>query len=118
MTPIQFSAQIERITSRKDRTLSITVGTQEMIPEESARIFELQGLQVWIALAETALTNEDLDIPEVLSEFDTDKSPSKRLRSVLYVFWKQNEHRLGKTWETFYRGKMEEIIDLIKEKLA
>ena len=114
--PIQMSVQIERITSNKDRTLSIKLETQEIPHEETAKLFALQGLQLWAAFAETPLTKGDLNIPEAMMEFKNDKTPSERLRAVLFVYWKQKlEQNID--WDIYYKNKMEQIISYIKDKL-
>ena len=46
------------------------------------------------------------------------KSPSTRLRAVLYVLWEQEFKATFKTFETFYASKMEEMIEHFKEKLT
>lgn len=46
MKTVQCSAQIDKISSRKDRTLSVLLNTQEMSPEETAQLFDFQGLQI------------------------------------------------------------------------
>ena len=52
MKTVQCSAQIDKISSRKDRTLSVLLNTQEMSPEETAQLFDFQGLQIWVAFAD------------------------------------------------------------------
>lgn len=118
MKTVQCSAQIDKISSRKDRTLSVLLNTQEMHPEETAQLFDFQGLQIWVAFAETALTYDNIDIPDALTMVDETKSPSERLRSVLYVYWKQNEEKLRKSFDVFYRETLDKYIDNIKEKLT
>lgn len=64
----------------------------------------------------TQLTSNGTEVKfERKAEFET-KTPSQRLRGVLYVLWEQT----GKSgdFETFYRQKMEGLINLIKNKLS
>jgi hypothetical protein len=102
---IQFSAQIDDVKANKDRTLRIKVDTQELTAEETAHIFALFEKQIWIAMAETELTKDDLNIPEVVDEFDK-KSPSQRLRDRMFVYWK--EKHPSNDFESFYRQKLDE----------
>lgn len=118
MKTVQCSAQIDKISSRKDRTLSVLLNTQEMSPEETAQLFDFQGLQIWVAFAETAMTHNDIEVPDALISHDETKSPSERLRSVIYVYWKQNENRINKPFDTYYREIMEKYIDSVKAKLT
>ena len=87
MALIQFSGIIDGVTAKKDRTLSIKIGTQELPPEETAKIFEHQGQQLFIGMAETELTREQLNVPEVSKEIDP-KSPSQRLRDRMAAYYK------------------------------
>lgn len=118
MKTVQCSAQIDKISSRKDRTLSVVLNTQEMSPEETAQLFDFQGLQIWVAFAETAMTYNDITVPDVMITNDDTKSPSERLRAVMYIYYKQNEKKLNKPFDTFYRETMEKYIELIKERLT
>lgn len=44
-----------------------------------------------------------------------EKSPSQRLRAVLYIYWEQ--YMPTKDFEEYYKRKMENIINLVKSKL-
>lgn len=118
MKTVQCSAQIDKISSRKDRTLSVLLNTQEMSPEETAQLFDFQGLQIWVAFAETAMTYNDITVPDVMISHDDTKSPSERLRAVMYIYYKQNESKINKPFDTYYREIMEKYIDSIKSKLT
>lgn len=54
------------------------------------------------------------EIPEEQAD-DGEKRPSRRLRAVLFVRWKQ----LGSQgeFETYYRAQVEKMIEIIKSKL-
>lgn len=117
MKTVQCSAQIDKISSRKDRTLSVVLNTQEMSPEETAQLFDFQGLQIWVAFAETAMTYNDITVPDVMISHDDTKSPSERLRAVMYIYYKQNEKKINKPFDTYYREIMEKYIESIKFKL-
>jgi hypothetical protein len=102
----QCSAQIDKITAKNDRTLSITIGTQEMSPSDSAYLFSLLEKQIWVAFAETQLTKEDLNIPEIQVEKGR-KTPSQRLRDRMFVYWKEMKKE-GK-FDDWYEDVLEEI---------
>jgi len=112
---IQFPAIVDGVTKKKDGTLKLILGTPELSPNETAHIFELGNQQIWAAFDETALTVDDLDIPEITPEFESDKTPSQRLRNVLYVYWEQ-QGKVG-DFNDFYRKKIESFIEHIKTKL-
>jgi len=103
---VQCSAQIDKITAKNDRTLSITIGTQEMSPDNASILFGLFEKQIWIAFAETSVTKEDLKIPEVVVEKGR-KTPSQRLRDRMFVYWKEMK-KDGK-FDDWYEDALEEI---------
>lgn len=113
---IQFSAIVDGVTVKKDSTISLKLGLQELPPEDTAQIFHYGNKQIWVALAETSLTEADINIPEALTDIKGDKTKSQRQRDLLWVFW--NKKQKGKIeWNTFYNQQMDKISDYIKEKL-
>lgn len=112
----QFQAQIDNITAKKDNTLSIRLGTQELNSNDTANLFEFRNKQIWVAFSEIGLKKEDLIIPENL-EFPNEKSLSERLRNVIYVYWKQNRIKEYPDFEAYRKIQMEKIINTFKDKL-
>ena len=76
----------------------------------------LRGKQFWAAFKETEVKQDELNIPEIVPEFKGDKTPSARLRSILFVYWTQKQP--VPVFDDFYKGKMNEICEYIKEKLS
>ena len=113
---IQFQAILDGVSKKKDSTLSLRIGTQELPAEDTAKIFELGNREVWVCMADVPVKEDDLEIPEVLSEFKRDKSPSQRLRDVLWVFWDKSKKDYV-DWDTYYRNTIEKIVENIKDKL-
>lgn len=112
---ILLNTIIDKITTLKDQSLKITLESQELQPEEMAALFELRNKYVYTALDEAPINPDDLDIKEPMKEFKTDKTPSQRLRAVLYRYWEQNKPT--EDFDSYYKRKMEEIINYIKDKL-
>lgn len=104
------------IKTMADKGVRIFVDTRELSNEDKAKLFDLQGERIWVAFAKTTLKVDDLDIKEVEKEFLTDKTPSQRLRSVLYVYWQDCTNQ-QEPFETFYKTQMEKFIDIVKNKL-
>lgn len=100
---------------RKDKSCSIKFDTRQLDPEEAMVILSLSQSEGWMCFA----PNEgEIEIPEENAETD-EKSPSERLRNVLYV-WYSQEVESGKyvgLFENFRREKMEKIIEGVKSKL-
>ena len=112
---IQFSAQIDGVTAKKDKTLSIKLGTQELAPDEMAKIFEHQGHQIWVAMAESLVKDEDLNIPEVVSDLDK-KTPSQRLRDRMAVYYKETNSTF-EGFDDWYKKALEKIGQNYLDKL-
>ncbi len=113
-----FEAQIEGISTRKDRTVVIRIGSQELPTAVKSNIFDLEQRHLKVYLSDENI------LPSILSEIDKTeireedggKSPSQRLRGVMYRLW-QMKGEPG-TAENHYRDQMEIIINHYKEKLS
>jgi len=116
MQTAQFSAIIDGVAKKKDNTLSIKLGTQELSPEETSTLFSFGNKQIWVAFKEVPLNESDIEAPDFLPEFDGQKSHSQRLHGVLYRLWETKTDK-KKTSKQFYDDYMEKLIDNIKEKL-
>ena len=114
--PIQIPALIDSLRTLKDGSVKITIETQELRAEDAAILFSYRNTMGWMLFKETEFSREDIiSVPDVVPEFASDKTPSKRLRAVLFVTWEQS----GKVgdFDTFYKSKMERIIQQFKEHL-
>ena len=105
-------AEIGQVSSRVDGSIRFAVITPELTLEQRAVVLGLHGKNTRVML-------EPIDVPvselvEVESEAEP-KSKCQRLRSVLYVWWKQKPN--GKNFEEFYHVKMESIINKVKDTL-
>lgn len=112
MKKVSLSLVITSVRSRKDGSLGLSIETPELTPQEKTIFMELQGIN----LDGTFLPMETPDVPEYKINTDLEnKTPSQRLRGSLYVWWEQS----GKQgeFETFYKQKMEALIEFIKKKL-
>ena len=114
---IQFSASIDEVKRNKDRTLRIKLDTQELSPEESAHIFSLQDLQIWVAMAEIEIKKQDIQIPDIIPEFKGEKSPAETMKAVIYRIWEQRTDK-KQTFPDFYKSYMFKLIEGLKQKLS
>lgn len=87
MKSVQCSVIVDQIRANKDKTMTVKLGTQEMSDTDAAQLLGYMGKQIWCALAETPVKPDDLQVPEIMTEFKNDKSPSQRLRDRMYVFF-------------------------------
>lgn len=112
MKAIEVNAIITGIRSKVDGSLGVSICTPELTPEEKAEFMRLQGINLMLLI--TPLDEKDAPKYIVDKELET-KTPSNRMRGVLYVMWEQAG---GKgDFQEFYRLKMEGIINAIKDKL-
>lgn len=114
MIKVQFSSIVDGVNAKKDRTLSLRLGTQEMSAEDASHLLDMMGKQCWVAIAETEI--EDLEIPEILPEMKGDKTPSQRLRAVLYKIWELKTDK-KQTFPRWYEDYIFKFVEQLKEKL-
>lgn len=107
---------MEAFRSRKDRTLAITFGTQEMPPSDTGELTAMNQEFVWIAVKKDQFTAAEINAIEKADlDFPERKSQSQRIRAVLYKWWEQDNN--GMTFDAFYRYYTDKYIDHIKNKL-
>lgn len=113
MKAISLESQLTSASTRADGSLSLRFATGELLPTEKAAVFEIQGMNLRLLIQ--PLEGQPESFIDVKSEFQT-KTPSMRLRAVLYVAWEQ----AGKPgeFETFYNHKMNFYIEDVKRTLA
>jgi len=104
-------------TADGGRRLWIT--TNEIQSEEQLRLIMQYGDNKhfgFFFFKEAPIKPEDTEAPVWEGEFPKEKSPSERLRAVLFVYWQQNGAK-GE-FNDFYRKQMDRIINKIKENLT
>ncbi len=113
MKAITCPVILDRVSTRSDGSLTLSFSTPELTPDEKLVFLELQKKNLKMLLQPTdEITTE---MKEVRGQFET-RTPSQRLRSCLYIYWKQASGQ-GE-FDDFYRKQMDEIINNIKTKLA
>lgn len=114
---ILLPGQIESISSRKDKTIRITLGSQELAPSQAAELFMLNQKFCYMAIKEETFQDDEVALLDNLkADLDTSKTPSQRLRSILYINYQQNNNGY-KDFNTFYLAKMDQICEHFKNKL-
>ena len=111
---IIIAAQLESVGTRKDKTLKLTFGTNELSPSQASELFTIANQFGYLDFK-----REELDAVESLkSELeDTLKKPSQRLRGVLFRLFEQDNDGF-KTFSKYYDSKMEQLINHYKGKLG
>lgn len=112
MKAISTQAIIGGVRSRKDGSLGVSFETPELTPQEKALFMELQGINLELTMKPLEETN--VSVEKINKELDV-KRPSQRLRSVLFIYWKQQGEK--ENFELFYNAQMEKLIEHYKGKL-
>lgn len=98
--------------TRSDGSLSLRFATPELEASEKTAFFELLNLNLKMLLQPA--DGVPAELKEVKGEFDR-KTPSQRLRAVLFILYKQSEG--GGDFEDFYLRRMNEIVESVKKQL-
>jgi len=119
---LQIPAEITKVTTMNHDSLRLQVDTQENItPVAQAMIFGYKGKIGVFAFSKSEIKEEELIIPNFKPSEEDKKSPSQRLRGVLYKVWehrgKQDRYKNKCDFEIFYRQEMEHIMDEYKKVL-
>ncbi len=115
MTKILLPALIKPPKLKNDGSASIAFDTRELGAEEIFTIMSLRHMEGWLCFS---TNKDDIEIPDERAEVD-EKSPSERLRAVLFVWYKQEvaKGNFVGLFDTFRKEKMEKIIEGVKSKL-
>lgn len=111
----QVPATIQKVETIEDMCIRLKIDTiKELNAEETAKIFKLKKKNGWLVFKSTDIIPSD--VPDLPVSESSNKTPSQRLRGVLFVYWetKTNKQEL---FDTFYNRVYEEIIKKYKEKL-
>lgn len=118
MIGLLIAGQIENATTRKDRTIKLTIGTQELAPDKTASLFSLvhNVCAIYISPKEIIPQRELDQVDQLDPEFEG-KTQSQRIRSVLYKLFSQNKEGF-KDFDTYYHSKTELYIEHLKGKIV
>ena len=109
---ILLPACLDDYKERKDNSSWLKFDTRELTEEEVLILRRFRNCEGWLLFSENEINKDD--IPEQDAEVDV-KTPAQRLRSVLFVRWKQ----LGEpeTFKIYYDKAVEHFINNVKSKL-
>lgn len=112
-----IAAMVESITTRKDRSVKLIFGTQELNPNEAGQLFQYMNQLVSVYLCPAAIDNREIEQIDKLEPELNNKSQSQRIRAVLYLCHQQNSEGF-KTFDEYYKAKTEKYIEHLKSKLS
>ena len=111
------AAQLETLRTRKDRTLSLTFGTQELDPSKAGQLMSLNQSLCYLAVKPEPFSAAETQlIADLKADIEgSAKTPAMRLRGVLYRLWEQTGD--GEEFTPFYEREMHRITEHFKSKL-
>jgi hypothetical protein len=108
---------VSSVKTLADRSLNMTLNTQELTPEQYAGLFQLHGTKGYALLSTVPIDNfnelDGMDLEAMPN--GKAKTQSSRIRATLYVIWEQQGK--GEEFESFYRKETEAIISKLKMRL-
>jgi hypothetical protein len=109
--------QLESYRSLKDRTLKLSFETSEPTPTQMAEVQQSLMTTGYLAFSTDNFTSDQIDsLKEIKVDYDDPtRTPSKRLRAVLYLLHKQNPEGFD-TAQRYYDHYLEKIIAHYKSK--
>lgn len=115
---ITIPAVLENVSTRKDKTLKLTFGSNELSPNQAAELLTSADKYGYLAFKIESFQKSELENIEGLkSEIDFGlKTPSQRLRGVLFKLYESDSEDF-KTFAKYYDHKMEQLINHFKTKL-
>lgn len=114
MKAVQFPAQLQKIATRVDGSINISIETQELSGMDMAELFSYRNALGYVTFTPNLETK--IDVPDVPVEYDS-KSPSQRMRNVLYIMFEQSGKKKFDTFAQFYDVNMERLINQLKDRL-
>jgi hypothetical protein len=116
MNGILISAYIENITTRKDKSVKVTIGTQELSQGKAGELFTLLNNLACVYISPKEISQKELDQVDKLDPEIEGKTQSQRIRNVLYKLFQQDSEG-HKDYDSYYRNKTEMYIEHLKKKI-
>lgn len=112
---IQIPVIVDDMKPMKDRSWKLRFETRDLSGEDVSLLANaLQG-EGWLVFS----PNQEVtvsDIPTEVADAGV-KSPAARLRARLYIYWQATKSTDDKDFESFYRTKVEQFIEVIDSKI-
>lgn len=117
MKGIILACIIDKITTLKDRSVKITLDTQELSPTKAGEIFTLMNSLATVYISPSEITSREMAQVDSIEPEMPGKSPSQRMRNVLFILWKQDNQGF-KEFDFFYKERMEKYINELKNNIT
>lgn len=118
MEGILFQAFVKKVSTLTDGSLTVSLETPELGNDDAAKLLSLRKIQGLVYISPKNKIDgaimDTLDGQEI--EVKGDKSPSKRLKDRLFVYWKADNSGYA-DFELFYRHELESFGQTFLDKL-
>ncbi len=108
---IKLPAYFTSFGSKADGSARLGFASQELTDQDFAELKRNLNNFGWLTFHDVPV----IEVPKEEITEDKDKTPSKRLRAVLFIQWKKEKP--FSDFDTWYRKEMEGIIENRKDKL-
>lgn len=117
---IIIDCTIEAISSRVDGTINVKIGTQELDSTNAGNLFALRGKYCKVLISDSNISELEAELvdAQALVAGKKMKTPSQRLRAVLYRLREQENEGDVTDFDNWYGLEMNKIIDHYKSKLT
>ena len=112
-----IAAMVESINTRKDKSVKLIFGTQELSPVEAGQLFQYMNQLVSVYICPASIDNREIEQIDKIEPELNNRSQSQRIRAVLYLLHQQNTEGF-KSFDEFYKAKTEKYIEHLKSKLT
>ena len=113
MEGVLFCCEVGKVGSRVDGSLSVTLDLPELDGAKVGQVFNLRKKVAYVYISARQIDGNEMKVLDSLDPELKGKTPGQRLRNVLFVAWQQSPDGY-KDSESFYKAKMESIINSIK----
>lgn len=112
-----IAGYVERIATRKDKTVVLTISTQELTPDNAGNLFTLLDKLVCLYISvKDSIPQAEIDQVDALNPDIKGKTQSQRIKNVLFKLYDQNNDGF-KDFESYYKHHTEKIIEHLKAKI-
>lgn len=113
MKAISTDAILSSVSTRADKSLGLRFSLPELSPDEQLAFLQIKGCNLKMILQPVDEAPDEL--VTVANDLQQ-KTPSQRLRGVLYKQFTQQENKTS-DFQGFYNAQMERILEAEKAKL-
>lgn len=117
MKGILLACIVDKITTLKDNSVKITLDTQELSPMKAGELFTLRNSLSTVYICPAEITQKEMNQVDVIEPEMPGKSPSHRMRNVLFILWKQ-DHEGYSEFDGYYKTKMDKFIEELKNNIV